>query len=216
MPQIIKKDDGTEETVYTQAETDEIATKKAEDERVRIEAESEASKAELQGKLEETQEALEKEKLKEKNFNQMRKGEDKNLGNQEQLQKSIQTLQDQINQISAQPIALAKKSYIEKHIGTIKEDVDKFNYYYQKVGKDAKTEEEVSAALLEALILTTGGKVGGGNGRDHKAISTGADNSGGGNGSGEESEASKEFAKNLGVSEDAKKKYGGKVKVDLF
>jgi hypothetical protein len=215
MPQIIKNEAGEDVEVYTKEELEAESDRKAEAERSRIEAEKEAEKSDIQAKLEETQEALEKEKQKEKNFKNLRDKSDKGDGKVEELANTVKTLQEQLNIVTAQPIATAKKSFIEKHIGADKEAVDKFNLHFQKVGKDAKSDEEVSVALQEALILTTGGKTQAGSGNNNgRVVTTGADNSNGGS-QGEESEASKEFAKAFGITEEDKKKHG-KNQTNLF
>lgn len=205
MPKTIKNDDGTEEEVYSKDELETEAKAKADEERQRVETESETQRLELQDQLKAKEDELNREKEKVGNWKALRDKADKNDGGESETKKELDSIKETLDRVLQQPIQQTKKTFVESNVGTDKEARDKFEYFYKKTGATAKTEEEVSAALAEALILTqsSGAKV---IRRDSRMIATGADNSFAGTNDGE-SDASKEFSQRFGLKDDDKKKF---------
>lgn len=210
MPKKIKDDDGEEIEVFTQEELDAQAQERAEELAAAKAEEIEAEKQEqidaLEAEKAEAQEKLEKLESKDMNFEKLRNSK-KAEGNEDVL-KQIEELNVKIADLTAQPKNEVKDDFVREHLGDDEEKVKLFDHYYEKLGADASNKSEVVKAAEEALTLVTGG--------EYKPDLTGSMQTAGasqnyrGDHVEEESDVSKEFGKQLGVTEKDKKKYGNK------
>jgi len=152
MPLEIEKD-GQKIQVFTQDEVNEQVTAKEEElETERSTAEETA--ADLQRQLDEVNEQLTKEKGKDKNFKNLRDTKEsleKQLG---EMKVQIETLVTDIKTNKENKASALKTSYLKaRGIDGDKNFTDRFNLHFTKVGKDAKTDEEIQKAVEEAFIL---------------------------------------------------------------
>lgn len=218
MPQTITLEDGTEQEVFTQEEVEAKAAEVAE-------AKVAEAKSEVETILAEKEAELQKLKDKEYNFNNLRNKTEKTdeekaevLKKAEELEKSISEMQTTIAEVQKQPLEAAKSQFIANNIGADKDLKEKFDFFYEKLGKDAKTMDEVNQALAGAFNAAAGGaRQPDFTGRAvHTSVS---DNFAGMNDAGHETEASQAFGQMLGLSKEDKKNFGGAVKtgtVPLF
>jgi hypothetical protein len=210
MPQMVEID-GEEKEVFTQ---EEIEAKAAEIAEAKVAEATTASEAALKEKEEE----LEKLRNKEMNFNNLRNKSEKTdeekaeiARKAEELEKSIADMNVKIEAVEKQPLEAAKNQFIANNIGGDKDLKEKFDFFYEKIGKDAKTMDEVNQALAGAFNAAAGGA------RQPdftgRAVHTSVnDNFAGINDSKSESEDSQGFGQMLGLSPEDKKTYGGAVK----
>ena len=149
---IIQDADGNDIEVYSQEEADALAQEKAVAEAARVEAEKNAEMATMQ-------EELTKLKDKEMNFERVRsKAEGKEIEVNEEVKKQVADLTARIEEMAAQPKNDVREEFVRTRIGDDKEQAERFNYYYDRLGSEAKTKEEVLKAANEALVLASGGK----------------------------------------------------------
>lgn len=149
---IIQDADGNDIEVYSQEEADALAQEKAVAEADRVKAEKDAEMATLQ-------EELTKLKDKEMNFERVRsKAEGKEIEVNEEVKKQVADLTARIEEMAAQPKNDVREEFVRTRIGDDKEQADRFDYYYDRLGSEAKTKEEVLKAANEALVLASGGK----------------------------------------------------------
>lgn len=154
----VVNEEGEEIEVFSQEELDAIAAEKIAAEVQRVEEEKQAEKEELEAELAEQKEKLAKLEDKDRNFEQLRKSSGK-VADQtaKELQEQIAQLNEKIETIASQPKNDVKEEFVIAKLGEDKEQRDRFEYYYKKLGADAKTKAEVLKAAEEALALTTGG-----------------------------------------------------------
>jgi len=200
---IIQDADGNDIEVYSQEEADALAQEKAQEEADRVKAEKDAEMATLN-------EELAKLKEKDMNFERVRsKAEGKEIEVNEEVKKQVADLTARIEEIVAQPKNDVRDEFVRTRIGDDKEQVGRFNYYYDRLGGEAKTKEEVLRAANEALILASGGKYQpSDSGRVHSVgasqdyMNTGVTR--------ETTEEAKSIGEALGITEEDRKKYGTK------
>lgn len=218
MPQTITQEDGTEVEVFTQEEVEAKAAEVAE-------AKVAEAKSEAEVVLAEKESELQKLKDKEMNFNNLRNKTEKSdeekaevLRKAEELEASITEMKGTIAEVQRQPLEAAKSQFITNNIGADKDLKEKFDFFYEKLGKDAKTMDEVNQALAGAFNAAAAGtRQTDFTGRQvHTSVS---DNFAGMNDTSVESEDSQAFGQMLGLSKEDKKNFGGAVKtqsVPLF
>ena len=205
MPQIITNEAGEEIEVYTQAETEAMLSEK-------VEAISEEKQAELDAiaaeKLE-IEDELQKLRNKDMNFRNLeKKAAGKEVEVSEEIKSQISSLEEKINQLAAQPKNDVKQDFVKQFIGEDKEQSERFEYYYERLGSEAKTKDEVLKAAQEALTLASGG--------EYKPdltsgmYSTGVNQNYRNTPTGEVSETSKEIGNLFGITPEDRKKYGKK------
>lgn len=222
MPQTIRLEDGTEQEVYTREELDAQATELAEarvaEVRETLEAETATVMYEQEQRLVEAQERLRKAEEKELNFKSLREKtnrteEEKSRASEEleTLRKTVASLEGTVEEVKRQPFEVAKTQFIQNNIGADKDLADKFDYFYTKLGNDAKTMDEVNQALVAAFNAASGGArqpdLTGRMTRTSVAPNYAAMQDGS-----NESQDSQSFGQMLGLSPEDKKLYGGAVK----
>lgn len=207
MPQTIKLDDGTEQVVYTEQETQDLAAQKAKE----IEDAKEAEKAELESQLKAKDEELLKLKDKDVNFGELRKQKEKAEKDKEELSKNLADLSTEIAEIRQQPIKTAIQTFLDTKVGASEEDKKVFNTYFEKMGKDAKTVEEVQEALNLAYDVFSSKKPK--PNPDSNFLGTGVDPT---INTGAETEESKEIGSALGVTPKDKETFKGKKTVPII
>jgi DNA repair exonuclease SbcCD ATPase subunit len=205
MPTILKDADGNDIEVETADEVNariESERQLAADEaRATLEAEKEQALQEKEAELLEAQEKLKKLEDKDYNFSKLRNKTEKD---ETELKKTLEKLSQDVSELKGLPVQQQKDSFVDTHIGSDQELKDKFEHYYTRLGKDAKTNEERAAALKESLILAGGTQQGAS--FIARAIPTaGNPNIPTGD---EVSQEAKEFGAALGVSDEDRKKYG--------
>lgn len=209
MPQIVTLEDGTETEVFTQEEVDAIAQEKLAAETERIEAEKQEALEALAAEKAAAEEELQKLRNKEMNFEHVRKkAEGKEVEVSEDIKKQIETLNERINSLAEQPKQDIKQDFISQYLGGDKEQTERFEYYYSRLGAEAKTKEDVLKAAQEALTLASGGayKPDASSGM----YSTGVNHNYRNTPTDQVSEESKEIGKLFGITEEDRKKYGRK------
>lgn len=206
------------EEIQSQAErkAKEIADVRIAEEREKFEAEklvAEDLAKEKENALKEAEDKLKKAEEKELNFKNLR---EKNKGtddDREKTQREIADLRKTVAEIQTQPLKAAKDQFISSNNITGDKDLnDKFEYFYNMYGKNAKTMEEVNSALIASHAAATGGRSQP-NFADQNITRTSVnDNFGGFQDSKQESEASQQFGAMLGLSAEDKKRFGGALK----
>jgi len=209
MPQTIKDADGNDIEVFTQEEVDAAAEEKARLEAERVESEKQTELDALAAEKQELEEKLQKEQEKEKNFEKVRrKAEGKDIEINEELKKQIDELNKRIDSVAQRPVDDTKAEFIKARVGEEKEKIDKFEYYYKRLGADAKSKEEVLKAANEALVLATGGEYK--PSMDGQMFSVGASQNYRQQKTEQVSEESKAIGNLLGITAEDRKKYGKK------
>ena len=202
-------EDGTEVDVFTQEEVDAIAQEKLAAETERIEAEKQEALEALAAEKAAAEEELQKLRNKEMNFEHVRKkAEGKEVEVSEDIKKQIETLNERINSLADQPKQDIKKDFISQYLNGDKEQTERFEYYYARLGAEAKTKEDVLKAANEALTLASNGAY-----KPDTAsgmYSTGVNQNYRNTPTNEISEESKEIGKLFGITEEDRKKYGRK------
>lgn len=211
MPKTIKDEESGEEIeVYSKEELEAAAEAKAAEERERLEAEKEEALEAANAEKEELETKLKKFEDKDYNFSKLREKKNKNEDgeSQEEIQKKIDELNQKIDAIGNQSKEDTLNDFIKNKVGEDKETKEKFDYYYKRLGSDAKSKEEIQKAATEALQLATGGSYQ--PDRDQSMHSVGANQNYRQQNTGEPSEQAKEIGSKLGVSDEDRKKYGKK------
>lgn len=211
MPIKVKQEDGTEVDALTPDEANDLAEKRVQEEREKIEEEKQAEIDALEAEKVKNEEELEKLRNKDMNFeNLRRKSESKEDKEKkaEDLEGQIATLNKKIDELAEQPKNDIKEEFIIKNIGEDAEKKKMFEHYYAQLGSEAKTKTEILKAAADALTLAGG--VNPDAGDDSAMFSIGADQNYRQTRTGEPSEESKEIASKLGLSEEDRKKYGKK------
>lgn len=200
---------GEEIDVYSQEELDAALAEKTAAETERLEAEKQEALETLQAELAVKEEALQKLQDKDFNFTKLRNQSGKVTDETAKaLQDQIAALNEKVELVAAQPKNDVKADFIKLHVGENKEEVDKFEYYYKKLGADATNKEDVLKASQEALALTRGGNV-----QPDMAsgiLSVGASGNYRNSAPTVVSDEAKAIGRELGVTEDDRKKYGKK------
>lgn len=202
-------EDGTEVDVFTQEEVDAIAQEKLTAETERLEAEKQEALDALAAEKTAAEEELQKLRNKEMNFEHVRKkAEGKEVEVSEDIKKQIDSLNERINSLADQPKQDVKQDFISQYLVGDKEQTERFEYYYARLGAEAKTKEDVLKAANEALTLASGGayKPDASSGM----YSTGVNQNYRNAPTGEVSEASKEIGNLFGITAEDRKKYGTK------
>jgi DNA repair exonuclease SbcCD ATPase subunit len=157
MPTILKDAEGNDIEVETADEVNariESERQLAADEaRATLEAEKEQALQEKEAELLEAQEKLKKLEDKDYNFSKLRNKTEKD---ETELKKTLEKLSQEVSELKGLPVQQQKDLFVNTHIGADQELKDKFEHYYTRLGKDAKTNEERAAALKESLILASG------------------------------------------------------------
>lgn len=227
MPKTIKQDDGTEIEVFTaeevkaqvESQTSELLDAKLEEERARLEAEKETELLEKDEDLANTKAELEKLRKKDMNFEALRKSKTLSPEQEEAAKKTaeeLSKLQETVAQIQKQPLEAAKAQFVANNIGTDKDLIETFDFFYKKLSAGAKTLDEVNTALVAAFNATTAGTR---QPSDSRITRVGVNDNYHSLNVEAESEASREFGAMLGLSPEDKKTYGGSVntgRVNLF
>ena len=152
---IVKNEAGEDIEVFT---AEEVTAKTAE-EAERVAGEKQVEFDALQVEKEELAESLRKAQDKEQNFAQLRKKADgTEVKINEELKKQIDAINQKIDAVAQRPVEDAVQEFIKTNVGEEKEKKELFNYYFKKLGTEAKTKEEVTRAANEALTLATGGE----------------------------------------------------------
>jgi hypothetical protein len=202
--------DGEEKEVFTQEEVEAQAAELAESKVAEVKTASDIQ-------LAEKEEELQKLKDKEFNFNSLRNKTEKTdeekaeiARKAEELEKSISDMQTTIAEVQKQPLEAAKSQFVNNNIGADKDLKEKFDFFYAKLGADAKNMDQVNEALAASFNAATGGaRQPDFTGRAvHTSVNS--DFSGMGN-SKHESESSQKFGELLGLTPEDKKTYGGSV-----
>lgn len=206
MPIKVKQEDGTEIEVLTQDEID--AKVKEESDRIANEKQGELDRITEERKSE--QEELEKLRNKDMNFEKLRNKAEKG-GESEEVKTQIAELNKKLDTIAQQPVVEVKNDFIKEKVGTEKEKVDLFEYYFKRLGSEAKTKEEVQKACNDALTLATNGQYQ--PSQDQRVTSTGVSQNYRNQNTVQVSEEAKEMGAMFGntekeLSEHKKKKYG--------
>jgi len=200
MPEIIKKEDGTEVEVFTAEELQTKAEEAAQIERERLEAEHKTEKEELERKLKGFED-------KDYNFNQLRNKTAKENEEKDKILEELKKVNDKINNVEQQPIKKAKEDFIALNkIAGDKELSDKFEHFYSLMASSAKTPDEVTAACIGALAAATGGQ----KQPSLDGLMVGTRFTPLNKSDGAVSQASVEIGNALGVSDEDRKKYGKK------
>lgn len=209
MPRVVTLEDGTEIEVFTQEEVDANAAEKLAIETERLETEKQEALDALTAEKTAAEEELQKLRNKEMNFEHVRKkAEGKEVEVSEDIKKQIDSLNERINSLADRPKQDIKQDFVAQYLKGDKEQTDRFEYYYSRLGAEATTKEEVLKAAHEALVLATGG--------EYKPdvtsgmYSTGVNQNYRNTPTGEVSEASKEIGNLFGITEADRKKYGKK------
>lgn len=217
MPQTLE--DGTE--VYSKEEVDTQMEERLAEEREKLAIEKDSEMLAKDEELSSTKEALEKLQKKEMNFENLRKKNTitpeqeaeavENAEKMKNLEATVSTITETLTQVQKQPLEAAKAEFKSNNIGADKNLDEKFEYFYEKLGKDAKTVAEVNEAITAAFLSATGGsKQPNFTGRiAHTSVN---DNFAGMEEGKVETEASQEFGALLGLKPEDKKIHGGSVK----
>lgn len=204
MPIKVKQDDGTELDAFTQAELDEQSSAKVKE----AEEVKQLEIDDLKKQKEEKEAELKKFQDKDYNFEQLRKKAGDKGASEEEVKKQIEDLNKKLDAVASQPINDTKADFVRDVVGEDKERKEKFEYYYKRLGAEAKTKDEVLRAAREALTLASGGEVqfdGSG-----KMMGTGVSQNYRNEKLRQKGESFNEMAKALGNSEEDIKKYGNK------
>lgn len=199
----IKNEAGEEIDVLTQEEADALVAQKA----AEVEAAKQAELDNLAAEKATIEEELGKFRNKDYNFEALRNKAENKGKTEEELKKQIEDINKRLESVAQQPILDTKADFVRMNIGDDKEKSDLFEYYYKKLGADAKTRGEVIKASQEALALATNGAYKPGDGN---AISTGISHNYRDESKKETSETSKAIGSLLGITEEDRKKYGKK------
>jgi len=207
MPQTIKvkQEDGTEidQEVFSKEELDAAATAKADE----VAAEKQTAIESLEAEKAEKEDELKKLQDVDRNWKDLRKKADGKGASEEEVKKQIEDLTKRLDQVATQPINDTKAEFIRTEVGEDKERKDKFEYYYKRLGAEAKTKEEVLKASKEALVLATNGEYKP-DGTD-KMMGTGASQNYRNEKPRQKGEQFNEMAKAMGNTPEDIKKYGG-------
>lgn len=206
MPYKITNEDGDEVDAYSEEELQNLATEKALAEAERIESEKKEEFEKLSSELAQKESELEKLRSKEMNFEHVRKkAEGKEVQVSDEIKSQIEELNSKIEALAAQPKSDVKNDFMKAYISEDdKEKRDKFDYYYAKLGSDAKTKEEVLKASEEALALATNGDF---KPSDSRMYSTAPSLNYRNEAPKVITEAAKEIGNALGITEEDRKKY---------
>ena len=218
-----------EVTAKAEAQAKEIAETQLAAERETFEAEKlqlENERLEKEEELKQAQEDLAKAQNKDNNFANLRKSKedaDRIAAEQKKIvddaANKVKDLQKTVDEIKNQPLIAAKNQFKNTNIGTDKNLDEKFEHYYDIYGKNAKTLEEVNAALIAAHAAATGGRAQPQT-ESQRITSVGVnDNYAGFEDSTKESDESKAFGSLLGLTPEDKKKFSPVLKtgsVGLF
>lgn len=107
-------------------------------------AETDKLKAEIAAKDEE----LKKLHDKDMNFGKVRKSEEEKEAEIEKLKKGLADME-------TKNISEKKEKYLRAFAGTDNELKKTISLHYEKLGREAKTEEEIQAAMKDAYLLST-------------------------------------------------------------
>jgi len=225
MPQEI---DG--KTFYSQEEVDQQLQessekiKESEDKIADLEnqiSEHSGNEEELKEQLEEAKEKLKGEKDKEKNFRNLRQNKEQKEEEVQGLKKTVEETNKKLDEFikntqKEEQDAILKDKGIIGEDGTIldKNVKEKFDFYFAKVGANAKTKAEIHQATVDALILATKDKEG--DNRLQGVLprrNSSHDYKGDKN---QESETSKEMRQDFGISDKDKETHGKGGTVPLF
>lgn len=153
---IVQNEQGEDIEVFTQEEVETLAAEKAQEEIERIAQEKQDELDRVLQEKEEAEQALQKLRDKDMNFEQLKKSKKAEVS--EELRTQISSLEEKINQLAEQPKNDTKAEFIRTHIGADKEKEKLFDYYYEKLGTGANSKEDIIKAANEALTLATGGE----------------------------------------------------------
>lgn len=209
MPYKVTSEDGEEIETFSQEEAEAMVLERTQAEAERIEQEKQEEIDRLANEKLEMEEELEKLRNKEMNFERVRnKAAGKEVEVSEEIRNQIKSLEDRISEIAAQPKNDVKHEFVSRNIGEDKEQLERFNYYYDKLGSEAKSKEEVLKAAEEALQLASGGQYK--PDTSSSMYTPGASANYRNQETKQTSEESKRIGDLLGVSEADRKKYGNK------
>jgi len=207
MPYKVTSEDGEEIETFSQEEAEAMALERTQAEAERIEQEKQEEIDRLANEKLEMEEELEKLRNKDMNFERVRnKAAGKEVEVSEEIRNQIKILEDRISEIAAQPKNDVKHEFVSRNIGEDKEQLERFNYYYDKLGSEAKSKEEVLKAAEEALQLASGGQYK--PDTSSSMYTPGASANYRNQETKQTSEESKRIGDLLGVSEADRKKYG--------
>lgn len=108
-----------------------------------------AATADLKKQLEEKENEL--KGLKDKDFNFGKVNTQK-----EELEKTVEDLKKRVDEAEKKPIEYAKNNALDAFAGSNKELREKIEFHFGRVGKEAKSPQEVDQAMKEAYLLATG------------------------------------------------------------
>lgn len=154
MPQTIKNDKGEDVEVFTADEVQAQAEAKAKE----VEDAKQAEIDTLTKEKGEKEEELKKFQDKDYNFEQLRKKADGKGQTEEEVKNQIADLTKRLDAVAAQPVQETLSDFVRTEVGEDKERKEKFDYYFKRLGADAKTKDEVLRAAKEALSLATAGE----------------------------------------------------------
>ena len=165
MPETIKREDGTEETLYTQEELEqqkEETLEKYKEENPDKTEEMETlqkERDEAKAKEEELQKQLDGELDKDKNFANLRKQKDEAEAKAEGIEKTIDEKVELVkNEILEGNVKDFKKDQLDELAGDDKELREKIEFHYDRIKDTAVTKEEVSKKLRDSWTLATAGE----------------------------------------------------------
>lgn len=210
MPIKVTNEDGEEIDALSQEEADKLAQERVQAEVKRIEEEKQAELDRIAGEKKAIEDELEKLKSKDMNFEHLRKkAEGKESAINEALEARIEELNAKIETIAQQPKEDVKQDFINQNIDpTDSEQRERFDYYYEKLGADAKTKTEVLKAAEAAMRLATDGAYK--PNTDSAMYRTGVNQTFEKPDKKEISEESKAMGEHFGVTDADRKKYGKK------
>lgn len=202
---IIKNEKGEEVEVFSKEEADALAEKKAQEAQEAKDAEIQK----LQKEKEEKEAELKKLQDKDYNFEQLRKKADKGGATEDEVKSQIEELNKRLDQVATQPITETLNDFIREEVGEDKERKEKFDYYYKRLGAEAKTKDEVLRAAKEALTLATDGEYKADGSNRITGTGVGQNYRGGDGQPRKRGDDFGDIAKAMGNTEDDIKKYGG-------
>jgi hypothetical protein len=195
------------EGAFSKAEMEEAQQSAEEAKAAEIQAlkdEASAKETELQEKLDEAKEALEKKSDKDLNFQKLREAkktaEEKLADFKEETTKKFGEIEDKVlTSVQSSKV----DNQIDKLVGDDLELKKKVRFHYDNFKETPKTDEEMKERIANSYLLATGKSI-------EDSLPSGTASSGGGlppkpsmpNTGKLEDEGSKEVAKNLGISDD--------------
>lgn len=154
----IKNEAGEEIEVFSQEEADALAKQKAEEAVAAAKADAEAEKQTLADEKAELEEKLKKLEDKDFNFSQFRKKNEKDNEELKTLKTRLDEVTGKITQLETQPFEKMKNEFMASNGITADAELKKkFDFFFEPLGKVAKDEAAMQAALTGAFAAATGG-----------------------------------------------------------